>query len=299
MKPILSTYLDYQDATLNTQLELFQKLNLTHFMIRKISGKRFYELTDIEIENYINTLKSIKVIAVDPLMDAFNMKDIEELHAYNNTLEFIVSKVKKFKPTYYVYTIPKFDDQTCDYKLVLHTVKEQLKIIKKQRLKILIKFSDGHTPKIYRYIFDELNIKKNVEIMFDYVYLYKLNQAEITAFRILRNHIGMLIMDDIDKSGAGRVIGSSENIAVADIVKRFIKRQFSGYVVLDSSLIDLLNRANDKNWFSKMVLKKTKHEIKIYNDFIERYRSTDTFRVLRIQMAILSLMFLNKKITLG
>lgn len=298
MKPILSSYLDYQDATLNTQLELLKKLNLSHFMIRKIGGKRFYELSDIEIENYVALLKSTKVIAIDPLMDAFDMKDIEEVHAYNNTLEFIVSKAKKFKPTYYVYTIPKFNDKECDYKLVLHTVKEQLKIIKKQRLKVLIKFSDGHTPKIYRYIFDELNIKKNVEIMFDYVYLYKLNQAEITAFRILRNRIGMLIMDDIDKSGAGRVIGSGENIAVADIVKRFIKRQFSGYVVLDSSLIDLLNRANDKNWFSKMVLKKSKHELKIYNDFIERYRSTDTYRVLRIQMAIISLMFLNKKITL-
>lgn len=298
MKPILSTYLDYQDASLNTQLELLKKLNLTHFMFRKVNGKKFYELSDIEIENYIDALKSTKVIAVDPLMDAFNMKDIEEVHAYNNTLEFIVSKIKKFKPNYFVYTIPRFDDQACDYKLVLHTVKEQLNIIKKQRLKVLIKFSDGHTPKIYRYIFDGLKITKNVDIMFDYVYLYKLNQAEITGFRILRNHIGMLIMDDIDKLGSGRVIGSSENIAVADIVKRFIKRQFNGYVVLDSSLIDLLNRANDKNWFSKMVLKKSKHELKIYNDFIERYRSTDTYRVLRIQMAILSLMFLNKKITL-
>ena len=298
MKPILSSYLDYQDASLNTQLELLKKLNLKHFMFRKIDGKRFYELSDIEIENYMDALKSTKVIAIDPLMDAFDMKDIEEVHAYNNTLEFIVSKARKFKPTYYVYTIPKFDDQACDYKLVVHTVKEQLKIIRKQRLKVLIKFSDGHKPKIYRYIIDALKINKNIEIMFDYVYLYKINEAEITAFRILRNHIGMLIMDDIDKSGAGRVIGSGENIAVADIVKRFIKRQFSGYVLLDSSLIELLHRANDKNWFSKMVLKKSKHELKIYNDFIERYRSTDTYRVIRIQMAILSLMFLNKKISL-
>src|SRR5690554_94142 len=298
MKSILSTFLDYQASSLDAQLELFKKLNLNHFIMRRIGGKHFYELDDTSLDVYVSKLKDIKVIAIDPLLEAFPMDHIKALTAYNNTLELIVSQVKKFKPTYYIYTIPKFDDQTENLLEIIQTVKDQIKIIKKAKLKVLIKFSDNHTPKIYRYILGALK-DRNVEIMFDYVYLYKRNEAEITAYRILRNYIGMVIMDDVDKLGCGRVIGSSENIPVAQIAKRFIKRKFEGYIVLDSSLVDLLCQANNQGWFSKMVSKKVKHELKIYNDFIERYRSTDIFRILRIQMAVLSLMFLNKKVALG
>lgn len=106
-------------------------------------------------------------------------------------------------------------------------------------------------------------------------------------------------MEDIDKLGTGRVIGSSENIDVINIAKRFIKKPFEGYIILDSSLVELLGYANDSGWFAKLVSKKSKHDIKIYNDFIERYGSADVLRVLKIQMAVLSLMFLNKKIALA
>ena len=193
---------------------------------------------------------------------------------------------------------PKFDETIKNYKQVIEVIQSQIKIIKKHKLKILIKMNDGHAPKMYRYILEALN-DKQVSIIFDYIYLYGLNESHVTAYRLLRNYIDLLIMDDIDQLGSGRVLGSGGHIDVTGIAKRFIKRKYEGFVVLDSSLVDLLYGANNQGWFSKLVSKKTKHDIKIYEDFVERYRSTDMYRVLRLQMAILSIMFLNKKIALG
>ena len=298
MKAILSTFLDYKQASLETQIDLFNKLNLSHYMLRRIDGKAIYEMTLDELDLIYPQVEKIRVLAVDPLLPSFHMDQIDGVDLYNQLLEDTVTRVKKFNASYYVYTIPVFDETINDYKQIVEVVTEHIKIIRKHKLKVFIKFSDKHTPKMYRYILDELR-NKHVEIIFDYTYLYKINEAEVTAYRILRDYIGMLIMEDIDKTGAGRVIGSGEHIPVAQIAKRFIKKSFEGYIVLDSSLVELLGTANEQGWFSKLVSKKTKHELKIYNDFIERYTSTDTYRVLVVQMAVLSLMFLNKKIALG
>lgn len=298
MKAILSTFLDYKQASLKTQIELFNKLNLSHYMLRRIDGKAIYEMTLDELDLIYPQFEKIRVLAVDPLLPSFHMDQIDGVDLYNQLLEDTVTRVKKFNASYYVYTIPVFDETINDYKQIVEVVTEHIKIIRKHKLKVFIKFSDKHTPKMYRYILDELR-NKHVEIIFDYTYLYKINEAEVTAYRILRDYIGMLIMEDIDKIGAGRVIGSGEHIPVAQIAKRFIKKSFEGYIVLDSSLVELLGTAKEQGWFSKLVSKKTKHELKIYNDFIERYTSTDTYRVLVVQMAVLSLMFLNKKVALG
>jgi hypothetical protein len=298
MKAILSTFLDYKQASLETQIDLFNKLNLSHYMLRRIDGKAIYEMTLDELDLIYPQFEKIRVLAVDPLLPSFHMDQIDGVDLYNQLLEDTVTRVKKFNASYYVYTIPVFDETINDYKQIVEVVTEHIKIIRKHKLKVFIKFSDKHTPKMYRYILDELR-NKHVEIIFDYTYLYKINEAEVTAYRILRDYIGMLIMEDIDKTGAGRVIGSGEHIPVAQIAKRFIKKSFEGYIVLDSSLVELLGTTKEQGWFSKLVSKKTKHELKIYNDFIERYTSTDTYRVLVVQMAVLSLMFLNKKIALG
>lgn len=298
MKPILSTFLDYQQNSMEKQLELAKQLNLEYLMIRRINGQRIYELDEHEINQYVKALKTYKVIAVDPLLESFSMDKEKELTSYNLMLDHVLNTVKKFKPIYYIYTIPKFDETIKNYKQVIEVIQSQIKIIKKHKLKILIKMSDGHAPKMYRYILEALN-DKQVSIIFDYIYLYGLNESHVTAYRLLRNYIDLLIMDDIDQLGSGRVLGSGGHIDVTGIAKRFIKRKYEGFVVLDSSLVDLLYGANNQGWFSKLVSKKTKHDIKIYEDFVERYRSTDMYRVLRIQMAILSIMFLNKKIALG
>src|SRR5690554_2709764 len=298
MKPILSTFLDYKQSSMEKQLELAKQLNLDYVMIRKINGKPIFQLEDSEVDQYIKDIKAYKVIAVDPLLESFSMDKERELTAYNLMLDHILKTVKKFKPIYYIYTIPKFDESIKNYKQVIEVVKSQIKIIKKHKLIVLIKMSDHHIPKMYRYILEVLN-DKQVSIIFDYIYLHYLNESHVTAYRLLRNYIDLLIMDDIDQLGSGRVLGSGGHIDVTGIAKRFIKRKYEGFIVLDSSLVNLLDQANQQGWFSKLVSKKTKHEIKIYEDFVERYRSTDTFRVLRIQMAILSIMFLNKKIALG
>lgn len=151
--------------------------------------------------------------------------------------------VKKFNVFYYVYIILVFDEIVNDYNYIVEVIIEYIKIIRKYKFKILIKFSDKYIFKMYRYILDEFKYKY-VEIIFDYIYLYKINEVEVIVYCILRDYIGMFIMEDIDKIGVGCVIGSGEYILVVRIVKRFIKKLFDGYIVLDLSLVEFLGIVN-------------------------------------------------------
>ncbi|WP_025725446.1 TIM barrel protein [Acholeplasma granularum] len=297
MKPIISSFVDYDHASIDEQLKIIHDASINYAIIRRIDGKKFYQLDDDTLTLLKEKFQEIPIIAVDPLLESFDMKKIEEITYYNNLLESLAKKVSNLKSKYFIYTIPKFDETIKPYNKVIETVKKHLSIIKKEKLKVLIKFDDNHTPKMYRYILDNVP-NKNVEIIFDYVYLYKLKEAEVTAYRILRHKIGMVIMDDIDRMLSGRILGSGDDIDVKGIAKRLIKMKYDGYIVLDSSIIELVHKPKGQSWFNKLVSKNKKHEYKIYEDYIQRYQNTDTYFMIRIQLAVLYLMFYNKKISI-
>src|SRR5690554_5531443 len=134
MKPILSTYLDYQQNSMEKQLELAKQLNLEYLMIRRINGQRIYELDEHEINQYVKALKTHKIIAVDPLLESFSMDKVKELTSYKLMLDHVLNTVKKFKPNYYIYTIPQFDETIKNYKQVIEVIESEIKIIKKHQL---------------------------------------------------------------------------------------------------------------------------------------------------------------------
>lgn len=297
MKPIITSFLDYDHNSLETQIELANKLDFSHVIIRKVAGEKINQLSEEAFENLSHETKTRKVIAVDPLLDSIPIRDQSRLESYNQALDLAAYRAKELKAQYLIYTLPKFDDVIQDKDSILEVVRQQIAIIKKRKIDVLIKPFDQHKSQTYRYILDELKDPK-VRLIFDPVYLYKIKEAMVTSLRILKDYISLLIINDVDSKYAPRLIGRGGFINLKDLIKRFIKQPFNGYVVLDSGLVELIPRASKYQWYERLFDANKRHEHKIMNDFIHLNKNQDTYTIIKVQIAVLMLMFLNKKVTL-
>ncbi len=298
MKPTITSFLDYNQVDLNEQLKIMKKLNLSDVVIRKVKGAPINHLSDEELSGLKSALQNKNVIAVDPLLFSCQIQDSENLKIFNQELEKAADRAKSLRAENLIYTIPKFDDLMHNKDKVLEVIKHQVSIIKKRKLSILIKPDDNHKAQIYRFVLEQLKDVK-VKMIFDPVYLYKIKDAMITAFRLLRDYIGLLLVDDVDPSYASRLIGTGKFIELNDLFKRFVKSGYAGYVVLDSGLVEQHKRAQKYKWYETTISKRKRHEKKILFDFTQMNQSLDTANIIKVQLAVLYLVFLNKKIALN
>src|SRR5690606_30019575 len=107
------------------------------------------------------------------------------------------SFAKSLKAQYLVYEIPLFDDLLSQQEKVIHQIKTHVDLIKKYKLDILIKPGYRHLAQTYRYILEALK-DVNVKMMFDPVHLYQVDDALMTAFRLLYPYVAVLRVDDCD-----------------------------------------------------------------------------------------------------
>lgn len=297
MKPVISSFLDYDNSSLDQQVELAKKLDFSHVIIRKISGLSINQLSDEAFENLCNETRLKKIIAVDPLLDSIPLRDISRLESYNQALDQAAYRAKELKAQFLIYTFPKFIDLMGEKDSILEIIKQQVAIIKKRKVDILIKQDDQHKSQTYRYILDELKDSR-VKMIFDPVYLYKIKEAMVTSLRILKDYISVLIINDVDSKYAPRLIGRGGFINLKDLIKRFIKQPFNGYVILDSGLVELISKASKYHWYDRLIDPNKRHQHKIMSDFIHLNQTADPYTIIKVQIAVLMVMFLNKKVSL-
>lgn len=294
MRPIITSFVDYNNASINEQIKIIDDLELEDISIRKVNGKPFNVVSDKDFKLLKNLANRKRVLVIDPQIERPALFDKEGLVKYETKLELVMLKAKELKTRHIVYEIPKFNNFSNDKNEIIELIKSHIKIIKKHKIDVLIKPSNDHIVHTYRLIFEAIKDNK-VSFIFDPVYIYITKQAEVASYRILRDYIGTISVDDIDKLGASRLITTSNYIKLTDLFKRFIKRGFSGIVILDSGMIELVNRVQNYRKRDYLLSRQKRHERKIYNDYTIINEKTDTTFIIKIQLAILNLIFLNKK----
>lgn len=294
MKNIVTTFLDYQKATQLEQETLIQKLMLEDIMIRNIDGKPFLEISDSDFERLVNLSKVREVCLVDPNLPTYDFNDEENQTKINEQLELVASKAKILKSKNLIYRIPKFKDINDDKVAIINLIKHQISIIKKYKIDILIMPGDGHKTALYRLILETLK-EKNIKVVYDPVYLYKNNEALVTALRLLRDYTGLLLVDDCDELYVPRLIGTTKTIDLREIFKKFVTNNYQGIVALDTSLVDLYERVENYKWYEKTFSKVKREEIKVVNEFKLMNKETSNFKIIDVQLKVLNVIFLNKK----
>lgn len=295
MKFELTAYLDYLKSDLDEQLNLATKLEIRSFFLRRINGKRINDLTDQEFNSIAQQLtkQKVKVIGVDPMIDAYNLSDLEGKKHFEEELIKATTRAKQLKADFMYYVIPKFVDVMKDTDFIISHIKEHLSIIKKSKLDVLLKPANGHKSNTYRYILGILKDDK-VTINFDPVYFYTNKESNVTAYRILREYISVFVANDLDKEHNPRLIGLGQ-LDVLEMYKKLLKNDYKGFVVLDSDLPELLDAASKIKWYHKLSGKK-RLEKKILVDFIERRGQFSLYDCIHYQWVVLNVIFYNRKI---
>lgn len=289
----LTSFTDYNKASVDTQIEWIQTLELESIALRAFYGESIIKLNEDELKKLELFLKKKSVIMLDPLLTTYSIHDKNSIDAYSKSLDDILNICKRLGVKNILYKIPKHEDIIKDAQLIVDQMKEHIKLIRKLKIGVWIQMSDHHQPNAYKYILELLDDAK-IKIMYDPTYIYLEKEAEVTAYRLLRDYIGSLRIDDCDPTGSGRLVGKGGFVHIKEIAKRLIKKDFKGTVVLDSSLIELILQAKSFNWFDRNLSKTKKHQYKIYQDFIELKLNPEVLDMIHVQLSVLSIIFLNK-----
>lgn len=294
MKVTVTTFVDYQNATHLEQQTLIEKLKLESVVFRTIEGKSILELNDIEFDNVVKYLSTKEVITVDPLLENAHINDDITLEKFEEKLEKATIKAKAIKAKSLIYRIPKFLEVVQDKERIMMLIRRQISIVKKYKIDVLIMPSDDHKTATYRYILEELKDLR-VKMIYHPIYLYKQKEASVTAYRLLRDYIGLFLVDDCDTLGTPKLISTGDAIDLKDLFKKFITNDYEGYIVLDTNLMEVLKRAPNYSWMDKTFNKHKKNEVKVYEEYIALNKDTSSFQVIKVQLLVLYLVFLNKK----
>lgn len=289
----LTSFTDYNKASVDTQIEWIQTLELESIALRAFNGESILNLNEDDLNKLELFLKKKTVVVLDPLLKTYSIHDKDSVDAYSKSLEGILSISKRLGVKNILYKIPKHEDIIKDAQMMVDQMREHIKLIRKHKIGVWVQMSDHHQPNVYKYIFELLDDVK-VKMMYDPTYIFLEKEAEVTAYRLLRDYIGVLRIDDCDPTGAGRLVGKGGFVRINEISKRLIKKDYRGTVILDSSLIELILQAKSFNWFDRNLSKTKKHHYKIYQDFIELKLKPEVLDMIHIQLSVLSIMFLNK-----
>ena len=295
MKAPVTSFFDYLKLDIKSQIEMAKTLSVDGFIVRGSEGRNLIQFTEDELNHLKSSFKKNEIIAVDPLLKTPHLNQPRELEKFKEELEKSADLAKSINSVYLIYKLPIFDDITKQKEDVLRIVTEHIAIIKKRKLSVLIKQADKQPSTTYRYILEIIKDSK-VQMIFEPAYLYAQGEAITAAFRILYDYVGMFIVDDKDPLMSSRLIGTGKYIDLYDVFKRFVKKEYGGWVVLDSGLIEQLFKTTKYNWFEKTLFKQKRHENKILYDFMQKHQNVDMSLIIKLQLAVLFLVFQNKKI---
>lgn len=292
MKAITSSFLDYYQANLDKQYELFNKFNLTTFCIRKIGGKEFANF--LNPEEYIKFFiqKRIDVSLFDPLIPPYFLNNEEQTNNFREVWIKAINFAVKIKSDSIVYELPIFEDVIAQKEQILLEILKDISLAKNFKLKVVIKFSKHHKHNIYFYLLNHL--PKGVSVLFDPTHIYLSKESITTSFRVLKNHITYVICDDIDKNNHPRLIGYGE-VNWIELFKKLYKIDFSGLVILDLSVLENIINVEEKTSFFKRFTKGYKLKNKLKYDLEQRVGSTDEESIIDSQLKVLSHIMYNKK----
>ncbi len=289
MKPLITSFTDYNNANISEQLNLIKKLKFKNLFIRKINGEPFYLLNEKDQKSLTKSLNDINIIAADPLIDAPHLNNLDEVNKANLKIKLAAISAKLLNSESLCLRLPIYDDFVNDKDNFLNLIKEQVKIIKDEKLKVILIFNDKHQAATYRLVIEKLK-DNTIKIAYDPSYIYLNNENVNTTYRLLNNKIDYIILDDFDKSGTPRLINSGNAYKLKDLFKTLIKTNYNGKIVLDSKLVEFLPKVNNYKWYHKFSKNKKYHQ-RVLDDFKTISNDLSPFSIINIQLEALEIIF--------
>jgi len=287
----ITTFIDYENE-IKDQFKIPETLKLEKIAVRRLNQKPLFELDLDTLNEFYKKVSQFNVVLYDPLLPNYNLSVQTEVDDFDSKFQKVLEIAKKLKTNVLVYDLPTTKSYETDKTLIIEQIKKHLKLAKKSKVTLVIRPQDNYQTHDYRDILETIHDDK-LKIIFDPLYLYQKEEAAIAYIRILRNYIGIFIVDDKDPI-APRFITTSGFIPLKDLFKRFKTNKFDGIICLNSSLMDMLYQAKNYKKLELMLSKKKRHEVKILNSYLIEYENVDTIHIIKEQLKLLNIEFMKK-----
>ncbi|MDR2828786.1 MAG: hypothetical protein LBV51_05145 [Acholeplasmatales bacterium] len=291
MKILSSYYLDFEDnTTLNEQLNCLSQNSLQYLVLRSIGSKQLFSFVSKEIEEFSSQIKKskAKIAYYDLTLEEYNINDtIKEntiFPLFVKTLDYL----KILNIDCLAFNIPLFNDVVKEKELLTTVLNKYYAEAKKRGVTLVIKPNSNHESGVYAYVLKEI-VKKGY-ILYNPLFYYLKKESSISSYRVLREYIKIVVLDDINANSKPSLLGYGE-ACIRDLFKRLNRDDYQSIVAVDKSMYSHLKKIvpasnKPKKGILKIFSKKPSKEYELikkrissnsnkvitYNDILEFYK---------------------------
>lgn len=260
----ITSFFDFKGRELNTQIGIAKELELDTILLRYVGNKEIIELTKDEIIKVNGTLRKekIDIAAIDPLINSYDLYDLE---GYKNNLEQYekaIVQAKALKVNNVYLRLPIINDIINEFETVEKQLTPIINIAIKNNINLLIEQGSTKTN-ILIYIIKYYK-GKNLTLIFNPKELM-VNKESITAsYRLLKQYMTFFVANDIDKKNNPVLLGYGR-LKILDLFKKLKRDKYKKYIILDDSFKDFfIEKPVEKISLFRKIFSKKHKETNIY-----------------------------------
>lgn len=218
----------------------FKSQSIECVILKNVEG---FNISDSYLKQIVDAYKKFKIeiAALDP-----NIPSIDEMLDFDEQLSIYeqwLSYADKLKVQNVFLRLPIITDilEVQDTILpILEKYADKAKMNKKQ----WILMPEEHHAHTFSFVLKKCS-NKFFKILYDPINYFKTKESNIAAYRILKSDVIFLIARDCNKNGEPSLLGYGAT-KILDVLKRFIRDKYTGYVVIDDSFNTLINYEKPK-----------------------------------------------------
>ncbi|MDY3195401.1 MAG: hypothetical protein RBQ95_00965 [Paracholeplasma sp.] len=242
----ISGFFDLEKSSLEEQLRIAKELDMKYIGLRKIDEKMIHELSESDIKRANELLKQNKltVSVVEISYDQYHILEDESFSiiekAFSNA-DNLHAKVVSIK-------LPQIDDFDTQSTMLLDWIKKVYQLTKKSKFELSFNYREGYLSGHLAYLVSNI---KQINFIYDGTMFYQNQISTTTVYRLLRNVLSSIKINDITKDFEACLIGLG-NTNIIDIIKKLKRDKFKGFIMLDNNLTDYLQN-RDKSYEKKSI----------------------------------------------
>jgi len=262
MKPILCGFLDQEEhATFDEVIKRAQKLSIDHIALRTYNQKPLIELSDAEIKQMLNALKTakIKVSIIDPQIDPYDIYDDSKHKEALDEFKYMLKFADKFRATHLFLRLPIFNDVLEEFDAVQKRLESFVDQAMRSGKKIILLPVNKYKANVYAYIVKKLKTQ-TVSYAYNPVTIMHNGEPATTAYRLLKQKIGLVQAIDANHEMEPMLLGYGKT-DILNIFKKLLRDRFDGFIMVDNYYYtDIFKEPKVKQTFLKKIFSNDKRK---------------------------------------
>lgn len=260
MKPILCGFLDQEEhASFQEVIDRALRLGIDHIGLRSYGGKPLIELSDAEIKNLQNDLKTakLKVSVIDPKIASYDVYDEGKHKEALDQFKYMLKFADRFKASHLFLRIPKFNDVIEEFDAIEKRMTDYIDQAMRAGKKIILLPVNQYKANVFAFIFKKMK-SNQVSYAYNPVAIMEHGEPATTAYRLLKDKIGLIQAIDATHDGEPMLLGYGKT-DVLNIFKKLLRDRYDGLIMVDNYFYtDVFMEKTEKKGFFKKIFSNDK-----------------------------------------